>query len=87
MTMLVLAAPKQVPTKMGCTGTGPLFIPVLCGTFPDDGLTSTIIENPIPAPGQHPAIPAGALVIGFLAMGALVVVTIPKLRSRTEILR
>jgi hypothetical protein len=78
--MLVLAAPKSMPTEMVCP-SGFFFVGAdFCDLAPDDGLTAPITEQPVPAPGQAPAMPAGVLVLGMTAAGALVVVSAAKLR-------
>jgi len=81
--MLVLAAPKRVPTECGFVALqGGLADSTFCGPLPDDANTAPIIEEPSPAPGQMPVLPAGVLLIGITGGGALVVMAARRVRRR-----
>src|SRR4051794_39179028 len=78
MLCLVLAAPKRVPVASGGCPDPP---PPPSGIFgfvdwqvayPCDSLTSPIVETPAPTPQQLPVLPAGVLLFGMTAGGALV---------------
>jgi len=84
--MLILGAPKNVPSKLSSYCPGGPYTAASCFDsviVPDDGLTSPIIENPVPPSDQLPVLPATVLLIGLTAGGALVIVAIPRLRRRT----